>query len=92
MMDHPATFLKSLNPIYDCTKTVQNVLMKAQQEKFIFIRMVAWGATHDYNQSGIPEKNLDQLINIVFEFKFNNIFKRVFSFAWSRIKAKFVSS
>ena len=25
--------------------------------------MVAWGATHDYNQSGIPEKKLDQLID-----------------------------
>ena len=33
--------------------------------------------------------DIDQLINIVFEFKFNKIFRRIFSFLSSRIKAKF---
>lgn len=33
--------------------------------------------------------NIDQLIDIVFEFKFNNLYRRVFLFLWSRLKAKF---
>lgn len=33
--------------------------------------------------------DIDQLVNIVFEFKFNKMFRRIFSFTWSRIKAKF---
>ena len=32
--------------------------------------------------------DIDQLINMVFEFKFTNIFKRIFSFLWNRMKTK----
>ena len=81
-------------------KNTFSVYRKNWRKKYLFTwKLCLFMAETVYNKFSdekIDEKiskykrliDIDQLINIVFEFKFNNLFKRVLSYIWERLRTK----
>ncbi|CAL2076738.1 NAD(P)/FAD-dependent oxidoreductase [Tenacibaculum sp. 190524A05c] len=90
--------------VFNFIKNNKNTFKKYRKNwrrKYVFTWKLCYFLTetvyHKYSDSQIDEKvrkykglvDIDQLVNILFEFKFTNMNKRLFSFVWSKIKGKF---